>query len=94
MKQFAIKFQLWMPAVMRALLLCFISMAAAFASAVSGKTTKDLSSWGWLEWVILILAVLAAGATSLIAFLDQTMTYLKNKYGDTTFIERQGGGPR
>ncbi len=90
MKTFAIKFQLWLPAVMRVCLMCIQAMIGAFAAAMVGKHSIDLADWGWLEWLLLIGGVLNSGLMVLIAFLDQTMTFIKNKFGETQFLERNG----
>lgn len=89
MKRFEISFWLWLPATLKALLMAFSAMGAAFLANMNGKTTADLAHWGWLEYTVLIVSVLGSGILTLIAFLDQSIKAIRDKLGDTQLFFKE-----
>lgn len=84
----SITLQAWAPAITKALLLVMLSMASVFLAGVKGKTAEVLSNWNWLDWLVLVIEMSAAGIISFVAFLDRTIEMIRQKFGDTAFLTR------
>ncbi len=62
---------------MRAGLYTFVTMISAFLIQTDKLTSAASLDWGWIEWMRFTGPIIAAGFTTIIAFLDQTMGTLR-----------------
>ena len=88
MRQFAISFWLWLPAVLRATLFALMAMGGAYLAATNDIKSEQIAAWGKHEWTRVSIGIGIAGITPIIAFLDQSLTFIRSKFGDTAFLTK------
>lgn len=80
-------FVFWLPAIIRLILYAAVTMVSAFMIQSDKFKTADSLGWGWIEYSRFWAPILAAGAGTIVAFLDQTMAGLR-KERETAMFQR------
>lgn len=90
MAQFAISFWLWLPAVAKATIYAIVAMGGAFIAGTDDVTAEEFAKWTRFEWARLCVGMIIAGGTPIIAFLDQSIQFVRSKISDTQLFTREG----
>lgn len=77
----------WLPASMRLTLYALVTMVSAFMIQSDKMTTASSFQWGWVEWTRFLGPILSAGASTVIAFLDSTLSKLRTE-SETTIWKK------